>query len=456
MGPARAAAGPILTGEDAMRKKTSVVLAAVGVAATAALFGGVLGGNRAEGTVSHADPSAAAARLVAGFAPPGDTAAYVAELEHRVAANPRDAQGLMLLGLAYQQRARETGDPSYYPRSEEALRRSLATSPANDLALTGLAALAASRHRFDDARSLAVKAVDLNPRSAAAYGVLGDSLIELGRYREAFARFDRMASLKPALASYSRVSYARELLGRPRAAIAAMRLAVEAGAGTGEPVAWALVQLGNLYYDTGRLAWAERSYREALARFPGYVHAEAALGRVAAAQGRYDVAARLYGRAVTKLPLPQYEASLGDVLRLAGRDAEAENAYAVVDATEKLLWANGVRTELEAALFDLDHGRDAADALARARDAYRERKSIDGDDVLGWALYKNGRCGEALAHSRRALRLGTHDALKIFHLGMIELCLGRRAEGRASLRQALWINPNFSVLYAPLAREVLR
>ena len=95
-----------------MRKKTSVVLAAVGVAATAALFGGVLGGNRAEGTVSHADPSAAAARLVAGFAPPGDTEAYVAELEHRVAANPRDAQGLMLLGLAYQQRARRPATPA--------------------------------------------------------------------------------------------------------------------------------------------------------------------------------------------------------------------------------------------------------------------------------------------------------------------------------------------------------
>ena len=100
-----------------MRKKASVVLAAVGVAAAAALFGGVLGGNRAEGTVSHPDP-AAAARLVGGFAPPGDTKAYVAELEQRVAANPRDAQGLMLLGLVYQQRARETGDPSYYTKSE--------------------------------------------------------------------------------------------------------------------------------------------------------------------------------------------------------------------------------------------------------------------------------------------------------------------------------------------------
>jgi tetratricopeptide (TPR) repeat protein len=162
-----------------MRKKASVVLAAVGVAAAAALFGGVLGGNRAEGTVTYADP-AAAARLVGGFAPPGDTEAYVAELERRVAGHSGDAQGLMLLGLAYQQRARETGDPGYYPRSEEALERSLAASPENDLALTGLAALAASRHRFEDARSLAEKAVGLNPRSAEAYGVLGDSLVELG------------------------------------------------------------------------------------------------------------------------------------------------------------------------------------------------------------------------------------------------------------------------------------
>src|SRR5262245_2763551 len=119
-----------------MRKKASLVLAALGIAAAAALFGGVLGGTRAEGTTdSHADPPHAAGRA-GGFAPPGDTEAYVEELEHRVAASPRDAQGLMLLGLAYQQRARETGDPSYYPRSEEALERSLAVSPGNYLAVT--------------------------------------------------------------------------------------------------------------------------------------------------------------------------------------------------------------------------------------------------------------------------------------------------------------------------------
>jgi tetratricopeptide (TPR) repeat protein len=437
-----------------MRKRASLVLASVGVAAVAALFGGVLGGSRAGG-ITAADPSTAA-RLVSGFAPAADTKAYVAELEQRVAESPHDAQGLMLLGLAYQQRARETGDASYYPRSEEALRRSLAIAPRDYLAITGLAALAASRHRFEDARGLAGRAVRLSPTSAEAYGVLGDSLVELGRYRQAFARFDEMVSRKPTLASYARVSYARELIGRPHAAIAAMKLAVEAGAGTGEPAAWALVQLGNLYFETGRLAAAAHSYREALVRFPGYVHAQAALGKVAAARGDYGAAVRRYRGAVAKLPLPQYEGALGDVLRLQHRPEAAAHAYAVVDATQRILRANGVRTELETALFDLDHGRPVGDALARAREAYRERKSIDGDDVLAWALYKNGRCDEALAHSRRALRLGTRDALKIFHRGMIELCLDHQAGARASFGRALAINPSFSLLYAPVARKELR
>jgi Flp pilus assembly protein TadD len=115
-----------------------------------------------------------------------------------------------------------------------------------------------------------------------------------------------------------------------------------------------------------------------------------------------------------------------------------------------------VRTELETALFDLDHGRDFPDALARARRAYSERKSIEADDVLAWALYRNGRCAEARSHSVRALRLGTRDALKLFHQGMIERCLGHRAASRSFLRRALAINLHFSVLYVPVAKKAAR
>jgi tetratricopeptide (TPR) repeat protein len=438
-----------------MKSKFLVGTAAVTVAAAALLFGGLLNGPKADARGTAARPDAAAGRLVAGFSP-GDTAAYAAQLEGRVAADPADIQSLVLLGLAYQQRARETGDPTYYPRSGAALSRAARLDPENAFAATGLAALAASRHRFEQARVLAERARRLAPESAGPLGVLGDALVELGRYRSAFAVFDRMSALKPNLASYSRVSYARELLGDPPGAIAAMRLAVEAGAGTVEPLAWTLVQLGNLYFDNGRLRPAGRAYREALVRFPGYVHAEAALGKVAVARGRYPEAVTRYRRAVERLPLPQYEGALGDVLRAAGREREAREAFGAVEAIQQLLEANGVRTELETALFDLDHGRRPIDALARARLAYSERKSIEAEDVLGWALYVNGRCGEARTHSIRALRLGTRDALKLFHRGMIERCLGNRAQARSFLRRALATNPHFSLIYVPVAERALR
>jgi tetratricopeptide (TPR) repeat protein len=438
-----------------MRAKVFLGLAVGLVAAVAVLFGGVLSGSTAGRKSQAVRPEAAAGHFLAGFAA-GDTAAYASELEHRVQQDPHDVQSLVLLGLAYQQRARETGDASYYPRSAVALTRATRLDPHNPLAVTGLAALAASRHRFGDARQLAIRAKRLAPDSAGPLGVLGDALVELGRYHGAFDAFDRMAALKPNLASYSRVSYARELLGDPKGAIAAMRLAVEAGEGTVEPLAWTLVQLGNLYFDNGKLAAASRAYREALARFPGYVHAEAALARVAAARGRYSEAIARYRRAVELLPLPQYEGALGDVLELAGRPAQAREAFGAVAVIQRLLAANGVRTDLETALFDLDHGGDFPDALARARRAYSERKSIEGDDVLAWALYRNGRCAEARTHSVRALRLGTRDALKLFHRGMIERCLGRHDAAQSYLRQALAINPHFSLLYVPVAERALR
>ena len=89
------------------------------------------------------------------------------------------------------------------------------------------------------------------------------------------------------------------------------------------------------------------------------------------------------------------------------------------------------------------------------REAYAERRSIEAEDVLAWALYRNGRCEEARTHSELALRLGTRDALKDFHRGMIDRCLGRPAEARAAFSRALAINPYFSPRWAPVAKEAV-
>jgi len=123
---------------------------------------------------------------------------------------------------------------------------------------------------------------------------------------------------------------------------------------------------------------------------------------------------------------------------------------------QRLLVANGVRTDLESALFDVDHGIRLRHALTLARRAHAARPSIDGDDVLAWALARNGRCSEAQRWSRHALRLGTRDALKLFHRGMIERCLGHRAAAKSYLHRALTLNPHFSIVWSPVARKALQ
>ncbi len=124
------------------------------------------------------------------------------------------------LALAYQQRARETGDPTYYTKSGEALHRALGVAPRDLVATSGLGSLALSRHRFAEALALGRRAHAISPTTARNYGVIGDALVELGRYREAFRAFDTMASLQPGLSSYARIAHARYLVGDLPGAIA--------------------------------------------------------------------------------------------------------------------------------------------------------------------------------------------------------------------------------------------
>jgi tetratricopeptide (TPR) repeat protein len=438
--------------------RSKALVTAGALTAALALFGGVFGGTPADHAL-RIEASAAAdqdslSALISGFAS-GNTAVYVAELEQRVAAHPSDGNALLLLGLAYQQRARESGNPAFYNLSDRALRRAAVAGGQRPLILQGRAALANTRHRFRVGLALARRSIRIDPENGSAYGALGDALLNLGRYEAAFRAYDRMAVLVPGIASYTRVANARELIGRPDAAARADQLALQADSTVPEQVAWTLVHLGNVLFNTGRLGAAARAYRSALARLPGYVHAEAGLARVEASQGLYARAIARLRHVVDVLPIPAYVIMLGDVLHVSGHEAEARREYALVGVIERVFAANGVRTELQTALFDLDHGRYVADALGRARVAYASAPSIYAEDVLAWGLFKTGRCAEAREHSAHALRLGTRDALLVFHRAMIERCLGA-SSARSWFRRALAINPHFSFLWAPVARQGAR
>jgi len=427
----------------------------VGVIAAFLLFGGIFSSLRTvdlgRDAIAATAQQDALGQLLAGFST-GDTAGYVAKLERHVATHPRDGNALTVLGLSYQQRARETGDPTFYKLSDEALRRAASAGGPRPLIVQGQASLANTRHRFTDGLRLARRALRLDPDNGSAYGALGDASLNLGNYKEAFKTYDRMAVMAPGIASYTRVANARELLGRPSAAAEADELALGTGSTVPDHVAWTMVQLGNVRFNTGRLGPAASAYRTALRELPGYVHAEAGLARVEASEGRYRIATSRLRHVVDVLPIPAYVILLGDLLHAAGRETAAQREYRLVSVIERLFAANGVRTELQTALFDLDHRRNVTDALGRARIAYSSAPSIYAEDALAWGLFRVGRCGEARSHAARALRLGTRDALLFFHRAMIERCLGDPS-ARWWFQKALATNPYFSVLWAPVARK---
>ena len=335
------------------------------------------------------------------------------------------------------------------------LRHALRLAPRDLLATSGLGSLALSRHRFREALALGRRARSISPTTARNYGVIGDALVELGRYREGFHAFDTMATMRPDVSSYGRIAHARALLGDVPGALSAFRLALDASLGQGETESWVRVQLTKTYLSVGRIAPALAQARAALRAFPGYAPAYDALAWAEYGRGQVGAAIAAEQEAVDRIPLPQYVAMLGDLQRSTGRRAAARKQYALIGVIERLLVANGVQTDLETALFDVDHGIRPQASLALARRAQRERPSIDGDDVLAWALERTGHCGQALGFSKRALRLGTRDALKDFHRGEIERCLGHAAAARSWFSRALALNPRFSVLWAPVARREL-
>ena len=434
-----------------MRLRLSVGAAALIAAALVALFGGALR-HDAPAAVAGALPTAVAAELQKGFAA-GDTQAEIAGLQAQLRASPRNVKALDTLGLAYQQRVRETGDASYYGKADGILHEALAIAPRDLIATAGLGQLALSRHRFREALVLGQRALRISPTTAGVYGVIGDAQLELGRYTEAFAAFDRMASLKPSAASYARVSYARELLGRTAAAERAMRLAASAAVGEKEAASWTHVQLALLYLGHAKPGLGLRELKEALDLDPTYYVALDGMAQVQAALGHPLAAIGYAGRAVDLVPLPAQVALLGDLYRATGRPGRARSEYGLIGVIERLLAANGVRNDLDIALFDADHGVALPHALALARKGHASRPSVFGDDVLGWTLARNGRCAEALRYSQRSLRLGTQDALKFFHRGWIAACLGNHTEAAGWYRRALALNPRFSILWAPVARK---
>jgi tetratricopeptide (TPR) repeat protein len=359
--------------------------------------------------------------------------------------DPDDPNARLDLAQAFLQKVRETGDPTLYTKADELLGSVAEDAPENPRVLVSQGTLALARHQFEEALDHGQRALEAAPGNEAALGVIVDANNELGRYDAALDATQQMVDARPSLASLSRASYARELRGDLDGAIDAMSQAVTAGRSTGggENLAFVQVQLGHLLVTRGDLAEAERTYAAAEEAFPGFPAAKAGRARLLVVRQEYAEAAELLREVLDVLPLPEYAIARGDALLAAGADAEAEEAYALVEVLNRLQSDNGVDTDLELALFEADH-EPGPDAVERAERAVEHRPSIFAHDALAWNRHQDDQPEEAARSMRRALATGSRDPMLRYHAAAIADAVRDRAAAVEHLGVVLETNPRFS------------
>ena len=146
-------------------KRTVIAAIAAVVLLTGALnVGSVIGGS--DNRLWDTDPSAPSAtdQLVGITARvPTQLDDQIVGLQDTLRAHPNSGEAASLLGLAYLQKVREVGDPSYYPKAEELFDRALDRNKQDLNALVGLGTLALARHDFAEALDRGQRAATLNP-----------------------------------------------------------------------------------------------------------------------------------------------------------------------------------------------------------------------------------------------------------------------------------------------------
>lgn len=388
----------------------------------------------------------------------------------KVSQDPDDFFNYDRLGVAYLQKARETGDITYYHLAAKALEKSLdleSTHPEASLATKHLATVYYAEHRFGEALALAQKAIDLNPRDITPFALIGDARSEMGEYEKAWAAYRQLQNHAEVQSTTSGVPYLEQsresaesfLTGDTKAAIDHMRRAVDISVASRmakESIAWSQFTLGENYLQLGDLANAKAAYADALRTFPDYHRALAGLAKVSSTEGHLTEAIELYKKAISVIPLPAYAAALGDTQAKAGNAIEAKKRYDLVEYIGRLNAFNQTVYNRELSVFYADHDIHLQQALELARKEFEVRHDIYTWDALAWALYKNSQPEQAAEAMKEALHLETQDALLLFHAGMIYGRLGDNEKAKNYLRRAIALNPQFHLFYADLARATLQ
>lgn len=337
----------------------------------------------------------------------GDVAGAAVAYRRLLAADPRNAQLLNLLGVACLQTGQVAEAVTLLT---DAVRRQPKAADFHDnlgsaLRAAGNPAPAVEAHR---------KALQLRPDHAPFLFNLGNALAGMGAHHQAVDAYTRSLSRRPDHAG-------------------------------------AMFNLANSQRALGDLEGAGDSYRALLARWPDHAQAWNNLGAVLASRGELAGAEEAYRRALAVRPgHAETLSNLGNVLVERGRLGEGlqQHLAAVAAAPESA----EARIFLGVALQELDK---LDGAIAAYRDGLRlDPGNVQGLSNLGSALEQAGRLEEAETVLSQALAQQPGLAEVWGNLGLCRLAQGDRLRGRQALDRALEIDPELA--RARLSRALLR
>ncbi|MEX0678390.1 MAG: tetratricopeptide repeat protein [Pirellulales bacterium] len=197
--------------------------------------------------------------------------------------------------------------------------------------------------------------------------------------------------------------------------------------------------IGTNLHKAGRLAEAEKAYRQVLSVEPGHPHALHQMGLLALQARQFDAAIDLIGRAVrADRRQAAFHANLGEAYRHAGNAAEAaECLRRALKLQPRLPKAHRL---LGIVLDDLGKPDEAADAF---RQALRQLPDDTETRVhLGIVLEQQGKLAEAETCFRRVLRTDSNSADAHFRLAGVLRSQERLDEAAASYRAAIALKPD--------------
>jgi len=345
--------------------------------------------------------------------------------------NGRNLQlGLEQLGWAFVTKARESFDPGFYKLAEQCARCIEKRNPQSQEAMLLRAHVLQNVHRFKEAETLACRLVKQRGLSFD-YGLLGDALMEQGKLNDAVEAYQRMMNLKPDLRAYARAAHMRWLKGDLAGAIEAMQLAVSAATPQdAESAAWVNTRLATYLFYAGKFNEAEQRCELARSLQNNYPPTLLLQGRILLAQSRFYEAADALQSAVNLNPLPEYQWTLAEALRIAGKGNEASKV-------EAQLRQRGASSDPRTvALYLATRHESPETALRLARAELDSRSDVFTHDALAWSLAAEGNVIEARSEMQRALAEGTQDARLFFHAGIIASQAGHSADAAHWLRKA--------------------